>query len=188
MCGMNAKDIHDLRDEDIINGRVEYNRSKTTGRRDDDAFISIKIVDEVKPLLDKYLNVLRDRYSTFENLDHALAKGMEQICRKFGWEEKAEEEAVAKAAKFKSKDKASTVLKSERISELENELEVLTKKVAELETELVHRDQIVGAKDETIEVLKKYVSSLEKDKVDLKIELEAIREKFFTKTGARKSG
>lgn len=89
MCGMNAKDLYDLRDEDIVNGRVEYNRSKTTGRRDDDAFISIKIVEQARPLLEKYLNVLRERYSTFENLDHALAKGMEQICKPLGWEQKA---------------------------------------------------------------------------------------------------
>lgn len=88
LCGMNAKDFYDLRDENIVDGRLEYNRSKTEGRRDDNAFISIKLVEPAKALLKKYMNVLRDRYSTFENLDHALAEGMKQLSKKLEFEQR----------------------------------------------------------------------------------------------------
>jgi transcriptional regulator with XRE-family HTH domain len=112
------------------------------------------------------------------------------------WEEKwahvfipgKEDEAEMKASKFKSGDKGASARKSQRIVELENKVENLSREVAELNVELEHRDKLLEAKDDTVEVLKKYVNALEKDKVDLKIELEAIKEKFFTKTGARKSG
>lgn len=67
--------------QNIKNGRLEYNRSKTTGRRKDNAFISIKIVDEAKPLLEKYVGKLSERYSTIGCLNKALSKGMEQVCR-----------------------------------------------------------------------------------------------------------
>lgn len=42
MCGMNAVDFYNVDNYDPKNLRFEYNRSKTKGIRDDDAFISIK--------------------------------------------------------------------------------------------------------------------------------------------------
>jgi len=47
--------------------------------RDDDAFISIKIVPEARPLLRKYMGTLQARYSTSGGLDTALNKGMAQL-------------------------------------------------------------------------------------------------------------
>lgn len=82
LCGMNAVDLYQITERDIKNGRLDYNRSKTQGKRKDNAFISIKIVDEAKPLLEKYLGKLRERYSSANALNWALCKGMEQI-RKF---------------------------------------------------------------------------------------------------------
>lgn len=79
LCGMNAVDLYNLSERDIRNGRVDYNRSKTEGKRKDNAFISIKIVDEAKPLLEKYLGKLRERYSSANCLNWALSKGMEQL-------------------------------------------------------------------------------------------------------------
>ena len=79
LCGMNAVDLYQLTELDIRNGRVDYNRSKTEGKRKDNAFISIKIVDEAKPLLEKYLGKLRERYSSANCLNWALSKGMEQL-------------------------------------------------------------------------------------------------------------
>ena len=55
LCGMNAVDIYHTTPKNVRNGRIEYNRAKTKGRRKDRAFISIKIVDEAKPLIEKYL-------------------------------------------------------------------------------------------------------------------------------------
>lgn len=79
LCGMNAVDLYKLDRYDPAWQRIEYNRSKTEGMRDDDAFISINIVPEARPLLTKYMGTLRGRYSTANGLDTALSKGMELI-------------------------------------------------------------------------------------------------------------
>jgi hypothetical protein len=79
MCGMNAVDFYNLDSYNPQSTRLEYNRSKTSGVRDDDAFISIKIVSEARPLLDKYIGKLHQRYSTYNGLDTALSKGMKLL-------------------------------------------------------------------------------------------------------------
>jgi len=79
LCGMNAVDLYQLTERDIRNGRVDYNRAKTEGKRKDNAFISIKIINEAKPLLEKYLGKLRERYASAHCLNWALSKGMEQL-------------------------------------------------------------------------------------------------------------
>lgn len=84
LCGTNAVDFYQLGGQNIRNGRLEYNRSKTAERRKDNAFISIKIVDKARPLLEKYIGKLTERYSTIGCLNKALSKGMEQICRQIG--------------------------------------------------------------------------------------------------------
>src|SRR3546814_367522 len=84
LCGMNAVDLYQLTERDIRNGRVDYNRSKTEGKRQDIAFISIKIINEAKPLLEKYIGKLSLRYSGCDCLTWALFKGMEidsESCR-----------------------------------------------------------------------------------------------------------
>lgn len=72
MCGMNAVDIYNLDSSKIIGDRLEYNRSKTTKMRRDDAFISIKIIPEARPLLGKYIDILNDKYATHTGLDEAF--------------------------------------------------------------------------------------------------------------------
>lgn len=79
LCGMNAVDLYNLSVDNIVNGRVDYNRSKTKGKRKDDAFISVKVVDEVRPLLEKYISELSQRYSNVSCFNWALCKGMEQL-------------------------------------------------------------------------------------------------------------
>jgi len=79
LCGMNAVDFYHLTKKDIRNGRIDYNRAKTQGRRKDNAFISIKIIEEAKPLLEKYIDRLSVRYSTYGGLDTALSQGMKQL-------------------------------------------------------------------------------------------------------------
>ncbi len=83
-CGMNAVDLYKLMPDHIQNGRIDYNRSKTKGKRKDNAFISIKIAEDAKPLLEKYLGQLSTRYSRTSSLNSALSKGMKQISRKLG--------------------------------------------------------------------------------------------------------
>ncbi|SDD99032.1 hypothetical protein SAMN05216464_103262 [Mucilaginibacter pineti] len=79
LCGTNAVDFYHATSANVINGRFEYKRSKTQGRRQDEAFISIKIVDEAKPLLEKYLGKLNTRYGAYDYLDYALYKGMKGL-------------------------------------------------------------------------------------------------------------
>jgi integrase len=79
LCGINAVDLYDLTKTNIIKGRIEYNRSKTQAQRKDNAFISIKIVDEAKPLLEKYLEKLSTRYVNINGLNKALQMGMKQL-------------------------------------------------------------------------------------------------------------
>jgi len=79
LCGMNAVDIYNLSTKNIYKGRIEYNRSKTKSRRKDKAFISIKIIEEAEPLLEKYIEQLAKRYSTYNGLNTALSKGMVEL-------------------------------------------------------------------------------------------------------------
>lgn len=79
LCGTNAVDFYNASEANVSSGRFEYKRSKTQGRRQDEAFISIKIVDEAKPLLVKYLGKLNSRYGAYDYLDYALYKGMKGL-------------------------------------------------------------------------------------------------------------
>lgn len=79
MCGMNAVDMYQLQPLATGQERLDYNRSKTCEIRDDDAFISIKIVEEARPLLEKYAGKLQERFTTHNGLDTALSIGMQAI-------------------------------------------------------------------------------------------------------------
>ena len=79
LCGMNAVDIYHTKSQNIRNGRIDYNRAKTKGRRKDRAFISIRIVEEAQPFIDKYLDILPSKYISHEGLDSALSKGMKDL-------------------------------------------------------------------------------------------------------------
>jgi len=80
LCGMNAVDIYNLRKENIIDGRIEYNRSKTK-RRKDTAFISIKIIKDAEPLLKKYVGKIHLRYSNSQNLNHAISAELKKLAK-----------------------------------------------------------------------------------------------------------
>ena len=79
LCGMNAVDLFKISENDIRNGRIDYNRSKTKGKRKDRAFISIKIIEEAKPLLEKYIGKLSIRYSGMTTFNSALKHGMKKL-------------------------------------------------------------------------------------------------------------
>jgi integrase len=84
LCGINAADLYQCSADNIQGGRLEYNRSKTKGRRKDKAFISIKIPEQAQPFLNKYLGKLKERYCTANGLDTALSKGMKALCKAAG--------------------------------------------------------------------------------------------------------
>jgi hypothetical protein len=79
LCGINAVDLYNYQNYNFKDKRLEYNRSKTTEQRSDEAFISVKIVPEATSLLKKYIDQLSTRYSTYTGLDTALCKGMKQL-------------------------------------------------------------------------------------------------------------
>lgn len=81
MCGINASDLYQIDETNMVNGRLEYNRSKTRDKRKDNAFISIKIVEEGIPLLKKYIGNLSIRYSDIGSLNKALSCGMKEVCK-----------------------------------------------------------------------------------------------------------
>jgi integrase len=63
LVGMNFADLYEL--DKYKDGRVSYNRKKTKGRRQDQAFISIKVEPEAEPLLYKYRDKTGQRVFDF---------------------------------------------------------------------------------------------------------------------------
>jgi hypothetical protein len=87
LCGMNAVDLYKLPEDEIMLNRVDYNRSKTSSRRRDNAFISINIPDVAIPLYVKYAGKLQRRYCSHHSLDTALSKGMRAIGKELKYKE-----------------------------------------------------------------------------------------------------
>jgi integrase len=84
LVGMNTVDLYKA--YEYKSGRINYNRSKTEERRDDDALISIKVEPEAMELFEKYRDKTGERvfcfyqmYSTMENFNSAVNKGLKQI-------------------------------------------------------------------------------------------------------------
>lgn len=78
-CGTNAVDFYYLKKNNIKDGRLEYKRAKTKGKRKDQAFISIKIPSEAELLLQKYIGKLQSRFSSHTGLSTALSQGLRRI-------------------------------------------------------------------------------------------------------------
>ncbi len=73
MSGTNANDFHAyLLDKNIE--RFGYNRNKTRGKRKDKAFISIKVTEEAKPLVEKYAGYLQERYALPKAINNRLSE------------------------------------------------------------------------------------------------------------------
>lgn len=79
MCGTNAVDFYYMDASNINQGRLEYKHRKTKGKRKDEAFISIKIIEEARPLLDKYLGTFAERFSSHVGFVTALSDGMRRL-------------------------------------------------------------------------------------------------------------
>jgi hypothetical protein len=82
LVGMNAADLYELPQK--IGTRVNYNRSKTRDRRKDKAFISVKVICEARPLLDKYAGKLKAMYSTKAGLNAAINHGLLKVSEASG--------------------------------------------------------------------------------------------------------
>ena len=84
LIGMNAVDLYECRD--YKDGRITYQRTKTKERRIDKAEISIKIEDEILPLINKYRDKTGERvfnfykhYGSVNTFCYALNKGLKKI-------------------------------------------------------------------------------------------------------------
>ncbi len=91
LVGINAADLYTCTDFD--GQRLTYQRVKTRNRRDDRAEISVKIEDEVRPLLNRYLDqkkgadrvfVFARMYSSVDSFTAALNIGLKKIGAKLG--------------------------------------------------------------------------------------------------------
>lgn len=80
MIGLNAVDVYETK-ASVADGVLSYERHKTRTRRQDRAFIIVRIPEIVKPIFDKYKGVsrtfnLHKRYSSIECFDDGLSDGM----------------------------------------------------------------------------------------------------------------
>jgi integrase len=92
LIGINAVDIYSLKSE-IKNGRITYQRSKTRGKRQDNAEISVRIEPEALAIISKYrdekgerLFNLHRRYKSIQNFNKALSNGFIDIRKDLGVE------------------------------------------------------------------------------------------------------
>ena len=87
LIGMNSADMYDARD--MKNGKICYKRMKTRTRRDDEAYMEVDVIDEIKPLVKKYRGSSRvfcfhARYVSEHNFNKALNNGLKKVCKDIG--------------------------------------------------------------------------------------------------------
>lgn len=89
LCGINSVDLYYATDND---GRVDYERRKTKGRRADNAFISVKIEPELIPYIERYKDSERlfsfyKRNVSAQQFNRALNEHLKVIGEKLGIED-----------------------------------------------------------------------------------------------------
>ena len=87
LIGMNSADMYEARE--LKDGKICYNRQKTRTRRDDEAYIEITVLDEIKPLVKKYRGKSRvfcfyNRYVSAHNFNKAINNGLKKVCADLG--------------------------------------------------------------------------------------------------------
>jgi len=86
MCGINSVDLYNA--PKIEDGRLTYNRTKTSGRRKDHAQISIKIEPEAKEIIDRYSKdgqlTFSKMYQSPDNFNRAINTGLKEIGKVIG--------------------------------------------------------------------------------------------------------
>lgn len=87
LVGMNTVDLFELKHENIKDGKICYNRSKTKGERQDKAYIEITIHEDILPVIEKWKG--KDRLLDFGHsndrvFNKAVNVGLKQICSDLG--------------------------------------------------------------------------------------------------------
>lgn len=87
LIGMNTVDLYKI--DSYADGRLSYKRSKTASRRQDEAFISIKVEPEAEALIEKYRDPSGKRvfnfykmYADEQSFNKALNKGLASVSEK----------------------------------------------------------------------------------------------------------
>lgn len=87
LVGINSVDLYEMKYSCLEDGRLNYNRSKTTDRRPDKAFISIKIEPESDEIIRRYIDDSQNRvfsfYKMYSNADIfniAINRGIKKMC------------------------------------------------------------------------------------------------------------
>lgn len=89
LCGINSADLYYV---EMRDGRVEYERRKTKGRRTDNAFISIKVEPELFPYIERYKDDIRlfsfyKRNSTHKRFNASINEHLKIIGKELGIED-----------------------------------------------------------------------------------------------------
>lgn len=89
LMGMNSVDLYSVRD--CKGGVIRYNRQKTKDRRDDNAYIEVRIPSIIMPLVKKYRGTSRvfdfyKRYANYQGFNVNLNKGLKIVGEAVGIE------------------------------------------------------------------------------------------------------
>lgn len=84
LIGMNTVDLYHLTSESLADGIITYNRSKTDSNRTDKALMKVRVEPEAEALLLQHKGRQRlldfaDRYSTHQNFNKNVNKGLKEI-------------------------------------------------------------------------------------------------------------
>ena len=86
LVGMNTVDLYNI--DSYEDGRLTYNRTKTKGRRQDEALISLKVEPEIIPIIKKYLDKTKKRvfcfyqmYSSSQIFNANINSGLKQVAK-----------------------------------------------------------------------------------------------------------
>ena len=85
--GTNSADLYNA--TQLVDNTLIYERTKTKGRRDDNAEIHIDITDYALPLVKKYRGKERvfnfsERYNTMTNFNKMVNKGLKEVGKEVG--------------------------------------------------------------------------------------------------------
>lgn len=87
LMGMNSADLYAA--TDIRDGIIRYKRQKTRTRRDDEAYIEVKVIEEIKPLVAKYRGhghvfSFHTKYVSAHNFNKAINNGLKTMFKDLG--------------------------------------------------------------------------------------------------------
>lgn len=92
LAGINTIDLYKMRKENYKGGVLRYCRSKTKGKRADNAYFEIRVEPLIQPVVEKYLAPADDpylftfhsRYNTSQKFCVTVREGIRRLCSEIG--------------------------------------------------------------------------------------------------------